>query len=493
MPFVIKVSEDNAVQYSPDQSTFYQLHPEFDKSFQTDTTTYEPIIIDPKEEVNLESISIHHCHTVIVKDRTYNNFFMLHVSPQALRRPYDSANKLAGKVVSTGMFGMFYMDFDASLTNSKKPAYIDLDPYYYGSKEIGTHPDSELEVIVVVNAEHWNLQKVRKEILETLQARIPGKIVKSNVIINKALDHAYYYSIVFAPKSESLTVISTNGLYTEPYKNAFDNNVHQYTDEILPEETQMELRSQLNSLQGEAQKITQSILESLAPYGTIEQFVLKPSHELSSLMQGKRTELEKIIKGIEAVMSGSKNPVINLGSPTLYETYKQLGFLHLFAGNYEQSVSYFSKVTLYAANMRKAEFDEDKSRYATLTGAIYERLGNLEQAYIFYKDALLGCYYMERLDADLRFARVASQLKGKEVEALEAIIDAKNIFLDLIERVENQSPPKKEEILNALKIRGAACDDQLNSLKEHLIEHHHESPLLQQEFDKHFALSTYTI
>ncbi|WP_392538219.1 tetratricopeptide repeat protein [Legionella sp. 227] len=493
MPFVIKVSEDNAVQYSPDQSTFYRLHPEFDKSFQTDTTTYEPIIIDPKEEVILESIGIHHCHTVIVKDRTHNNFFMLHVSPQALRRPYDPVNKLAGTVVSTGMYGMFSMNFDASLTNSKKPAYIDLDPHYYGSKAIGTHPDSELEVIVVVNAEYWNVKKVQQEILETLQERIPGKVVKSNVIINNALEHAYYYSTAFDPKSESLTVISRNGLYTEPYKNAFDNNVHQYTDDILPEDKQMELRSQLKSLQDEAQKISQSILESIDPYGTIEQFVLKPSNELSSLMQDKRTELEKIIKGIEAVMSESKNPVLNLGSPTLYETYKQLGFLHLFAGNYEQSVSYFSKVALYAANMSKAEFDDDKSRYAALTGAIYERLGDLEQAYIFYKDALLGCYYRERLDADLRFARVASQLKGKEVEALEAIIHAKNIFIDLIDRVENQSPPKKEEILNALKIRGAVCDTQLSSLKEHLIEHHHESPELQQEFDKHFALSTYTI
>ncbi|WP_454782193.1 hypothetical protein [Legionella sp. WA2022007384] len=490
MPKFVSVSEDDAVQYSPNQSTYYELHPQFDKTFQSYKTPYESTKIDPKEQVVLKSKGIHHCHTVIIKDRTYNSYFMLHVSPQSLRRPYDPVNKEVGTLMNTSGFGLFSMDSDTAMTNSKKPAYIDLDPYYFDGK-LGTHPDSELEVIVVANHEYWNTEKVQQNILKTLQERVPGKISKSNVIINEALQHAYYYSVAFDPKSESLTVISDNGLYTEPYEKAFDNNVHQYANEMLPAEKQTELKNNLKDLRNQAVGILEPLFGALSPYDGLEQLVLNPPHNFIELARGQRTQIESLINKMESVISESKNPVINLGSPALYDTYKQLGLLYVCAENYSKSAFYFSKAADYATSMQKAEYEDDKLFFSTLAGAACERSGDLNNAYAYYKNAsFLFLGYVKRADANINIARVASQIKGKELKALEAVIEAKESLDEAINQVKEEVFPEKEKTLEALNLRLARCDDLLHSLQNVLIEHRHENEELQHEYDKLFALST---
>ncbi len=494
MPTYIHVSEDDAVQYSPSQSVYYELHPKFDKKFHAYKSSYEPTTIDPKEEIVLKSTGVHHCHTVIVRDRTYNNYFLLHVSPQALRRPYDPVNKEVGTAVSTSGLGMFFMDSDIAMTNAKKPAYIDLDPYYYNSELIGTHANSELEVIVVANNEYWNVEEVQVKILSTLQERVPGKIVKSNVIINDALKHAYYYSVAFNPKSDSLTVISNNGLYTEPYENAFDNNIHKYAYEALSAEKQWELKQRLRDLQTQSDKIVGELLRVSPPHEPFEHLVFNPSNEFVKLAQDNRITIEELINGMESVISESKNPVMNLGSPALYDAYKNLGLLHLCAGNYDKSGFYLSKTADYATNISKAEFDEDKVFFSTLAGAVLERSGNLENAYSYYKEAtnsFLG--YVNQADTQMNFARIASQIKGKEVEALNAVIEAKKNLDEVIKRVKQGQSPEQEKILKILNSRQTACDGLLHSLQDVLIEHRHEDEELQHEYDKRFALSTVTL
>ncbi|RUR23731.1 hypothetical protein ELY20_06895 [Legionella qingyii] len=493
MPTFIQVSEDDAVQYSPSQLAYYALHPKFDKKFHA-YATYEPTKIAPKEEIVLKSTGVHHCHTVIVRDRTYNNYFMLHVSPQALRRPYNPVNKEVGTAVSTSGFGLFFMDSDIALTNVKKPAYIDLDPYYYNSELIGTHSNSELEVIVVANNEHWNIENVQEKILTTLQERIPGKLVKSNVIINEALNHAYYYSVAFNPESETLTVISNNGLYTESYENAFNNNINKYAHEKLPEEKQMKLKEKLRDLKTQSDKFLGKLLRAIDSREPLEYLVLNPSHDFIKFTQDNRIEIEELINGMESVISESKNPVLNLGSPALYDAYKNLGLLHLGARNYDKSAFYFSRAADYATSMSKAEFDEDKVFFSTLAGAAFERNGDLEKAYPYYKEAtnsFLG--YVNQADAQISFARIASQIKGNEVEALNVVIKAKRNLNTVIKQVEQGQPPEQQKILKILNLRITACDNLLHSLQNVLIEHRHEDDVLQHEYDKLFALSTVTL
>lgn len=89
----------------------------------------------------------------------------------------------------------------------------------------------------------------------------------------------------------------------------------------------------------------------------------------------------------------------------------------------------------------------------------------------------------------MRCARIASQIPGKDVKALESVLNARETLLKLIEQVEKHSPPQKEKILQALNSRGVMCHDLLDSLQEYLIEHRHESPVLQQEYDRNFAIS----
>ncbi|KTD76304.1 hypothetical protein [Legionella waltersii] len=489
MPIILKVSEDNAIQFSPSQATYYELNPRFNNAFPVPKTAYTTSETDPNEEVLLKSKGIHHCHTVIVRDKKYNNYFILHVSPQALRRPYDSVTKIAGTATSLFGYGMFSMDFDTSMTNSKKPAYIDLDPYYYDNAAIGTHIDSELEVIVVVNDEHWSKELAEMEILATFKARVPGNVVKSNIIVNKALEHAYYYSVQFDPKSENVTIHSNNGIYSESYDHAFENNVNRYAHDVLPLEKQMALRNALSDLISQAQVELETIFARLKPYDALEQLVLNPSKELQ-LTPSKKVKLETLINAIEALIMESKNPVLNLGSPNLYKCYKKLGLLYLLTESYEKSAFYLSKAADYAVNMKKAEFHDDLKFYSILAGAVYERDGCPEKAYYYYNEA--SAFYsgvLDEFDENLSRARIASQIPGKEIEALNALFKAKSVLPSLMKRAEELPSPQKDEILQALDLRHTACGHLLDSLKECLIEHRHESAEFQQEYDKLFGLA----
>lgn len=488
MPLTIYIEENNAVQFSPAHSKYYNLNPLFDET-QSNGKPYLSVEINEDEPVILRSKGIHHCHTIIVRDIKTHNYFTLHVSPQALRRPYDPNLKKAGKVASSG-FAFFDTSMDDGLTNISKPAYIDLDPYYYDTADIGTHNDSELEIIIVVNNEHWNEEKVKEEIVSIFQQRVPGKIVKSNVIVNEALDHAYYYDVEFNPQTDSLTLISRNGLYTELYDNAFYNNKHKYADQLLPKEQQIELRAQLNGQLEQSKRILQSLFKCMSSDRSIEQLMLNPPQSVVEFCKDKNNEILQSISVIEDLIRQSKFPVIDLGSPLLYESYKLLGILYSTIGNYDLAVLYLSKGADYAMSMRKAEYDEDKFLYCALAGAAYERSGDIESAYSYYKEGRYGMVPpIDEIDATLRLSRVASQMKGKELESLENALDAKQKLKELTLKIQNYQFPEKETFIQMLNKREIICQNQIDALKDHLVDYRHHSDALQQEYDNHYGIT----
>lgn len=472
MPLTILVKEDAAIQYSPRNATYYRLMPYCDERIVgMAEKSYQKIAINKNEEVLLRSQGLHHCHTIVVRDRIYNNYFMMHVSPQALRRPYDETLKKAGRSAGLENWKMLALDFDTLLTNVKKPAYIDLDPYYYDSADIGTHKDSELELVIVVTDEHWLEHTIKDEILATLQHRIPGTVVKTNIIMTMALEHAYYYDVEFNPKTDSLTVISRNGLYHEPYKNAFENNKHCLLQYQRSAAQQYQLRTQLCDLLQEGKTIQASFFKLLSRDISLDQLILNLPANTGHL-HAERDTLVQLLKKIDALIQQSKVPVMDLGSANLYQAYKLLGIFHALLGNYTVAAESFAAVADYATNMGRAEYDDDKLMYSSFAGAAFERIGTIQQAYHYYKIGITMGLYLDNIDALLRFSRIASQIEGKEAEALEHALRAKDDLEQLTQQLEHEASPLLQSISQMLERREGYCKLQIDNLRDYLAENH---------------------
>ncbi|MDR3502693.1 MAG: hypothetical protein P4L79_08935 [Legionella sp.] len=492
MPVIVLVREDEAIQYTPGQKKYYKLKPHYDSQL-TDASesAYQEIGFESEEPVILYAQNIHHCHTVIVKDRTYNNYFMLHVSAQSLRKPYDS--KKTSLTIDLGHFGIFGSE-ESLFTNLRKPAYIDLDPSYYKDIELGTHPDSKLDVIIVVNSQHWNEGIVQTDILKILKERVCGTINNTNIIINQALEHAYYYNVEFNPQTEELTVLSRNGWYSEPYGNAFTNNQHRLITQQLPPEKQFELRASVLALLSKENPVNDFIFKILASDITIDQLILDPPTKMVLFRKRNSEMLSALINEFEVLIQQAITPVLDLESPLLYKSYQRLALLYTTSGNYERAADYFACVTDYAENMHRAEYDTDKLIYSTFGGAAFEFIGNLQQAYTYYKYT----YYekpvdeehsIDEIDAKIRLARVAAQIVGQELEALEYTVTAKHALQILIDEVQKDESPDKEELLLMLDKRLIACQIQIDNLESYLIEHHVNNPLLQIEYEARFVVA----
>ncbi|WP_133137792.1 hypothetical protein [Legionella rowbothamii] len=490
MPLIVSVREDEAIQYTPAQAKYYKLKPHYDSQL-TDASepAYREISFESEESVILCAETIHHCHTVIIKDRTHNNYFMLHVSPQSLRKPYDS--KKSSFTLDLGHFGIFGSE-EALFTHLRKPAYIDLDPHYYKDIELGTHENSQLDVIIVVNSQHWNESIVETNILQILKERIPGTINNTNIIINQALEHAYYYNVEFNPQTEELTVRSRNGWYSEPYANAFTNNQHSFVAQQLPQERQLELRTSLLELLSKQNAVNDFLFNMLASDITIDQLVLDPPTKMVLFRKRNNETLHVLITEIEKVLKQTITPVLDLESPLLYKTYKRLAILYATLGNYECAAVYFARVSDYAENMRRAEYDADKQIYSIFSGAAFESVGNLQQAYTYYNFT----YYekpveeehsIDEIDAKIRMARVAAQIKGLELEALEYAVGAKHALQLLIDEVQKDDSPDKEELMLMLDRRLSACQIQIDNLESYLIDNHEKNRLLELEYEARFG------
>lgn len=491
MPVIVPVREDEAIQYTPGQTKYYKLKPHYDSQL-TDASepAYREISFQPEEPVILCAETIHHCHTVIIKDRTYNNYFMLHVSPQSLRKPYDS--KKASLTIDLGHFGIFGSE-EALFTNLRKPAYIDLDPHYYKDIELGLREDSQLDVIIVVNSQHWSESIVQTDILKILKERTRGIINNTNIIINQALEHAYYYNVEFNPQTEELTVRSRNGWYSEPYNNAFTNNQHRLIAQQLPQERQLELRTSLLALLSKENSVNDFLFNMLASDITIDQLVLDPPTKMVLFRKRNNETLNVLINEFEIHFQQTITPVLDLESPLLYKSYQRLALLYATLGNYERAAGYFARVSDYAENMRRAEYDTDKLIYSIFSGAAYEYIGNLQQAYTYYKYT----YYekpvdeehsIDEIDAKIRLARVAAQISGQELEALGYAVAAKHALQLLIDEVHRDDSPDKEELMLMLGRRLSACQIQIDNLERYLIEEHENNPLLELEYEARFGL-----
>lgn len=473
MPITIYVREDDAIQYSPSQAKYYRLKPHFDKQMVgTMEPSYTEEALVTGEPVLLCAQNIHHCHTVIIKDRTYDNYFMLHVSPQSLRKPYDAITRKTFFASGLGQFGLFGMDMDTLFTDLKKPAYIDLDPYYYKDMELGTRHDSQLEVIIVANNVHWNEEEVQANILKVVQERVAGVVVRHNIIINAALEHAYYYDVEFNPQTEVLTVLSRNGWYSEPYERAFKNNQHRFAEQQLPVEHQFALRLRLTALLGEGQELQEHLFKLLAKDITLDQLILSPAASVIAFYKRKHDELVLLSKEIEGLIQQTNVPVFDLGSPLLYQSYRLMGLLQVALNNDTASVEYFIMAANYASAMRKAEYDNDKITYSIFAGAASERIGNMQQAYVYYKISAEQEYDLDGIDAKLRLARVAAKIEGKELEALESAIKAQEELLILMAEFQQDEFPDKKFILHMIERRQKDCQKQIDSLAEHYPQLH---------------------
>jgi hypothetical protein len=491
MPVIVPVREDEAIQYTPGQTKYYKLKPHYDSQL-TDASepAYREVSFEPEEPVILCAETIHHCHTVIIKDRTYNNYFMLHVSPQSLRKPYDS--KKASLTIDLGHFGIFGSE-ESLFTNLRKPAYIDLDPHYYKDIALGTQEDSQLDVIIVANSQHWNEHLVQTGILKILKERVRGTINNTNIIINQALEHAYYYNVEFNPQTEELTVRSRNGWYSEPYGNALTNNQHRFLTQQLPQEQQRELRTSVLALLSKENSMKDFLFNMLASDITIDQIVLDPPTKLVLFRKRNSETLNALINELETLLQQTITPVLDLESPLLYKAYQRLALLYASFGNYERAADYFARVSDYAENMRRAEYDTDKLIYSIFSGAAFEYIGNPPQAYTYYKYTYYAKpvgeeHSIDEIDAKIRLARVAAQISGKELEALEYAVAAKHALRLLTDEVQTDDAPDKEELMLMLDRRLSACQIQIDNLESYLIENHENNPLLELEYEARFGL-----
>ncbi len=487
MPVIILVREDEAIQYTPGQTKYYLLKPHYNSQItNASEPAYQGVDFKPEGPVILCAQNIHHCHTVIVKDRTYNNYFMLHVSPQSLRKPYASKN--VSLTIDLGHFGIFGSE-DTFFTNLRKPAYIDLAPHHYKDIDLGTHEDSQLDVIIVVNNQHWNESIVQADILKVLKERIPGTINNTNIIINEALGHAYYYNVEFNPETEELTVQSRNGWYSEPYPNAFTNNQHRLMEQQLPKERQFELRNSLLALLSKENTANDFLFKVLASDITIDELITNPPTKVTLFRKRNNEVLRSLINELEELIQQTITPVLDLESPLLYKAYQRLALLHATMGTYEDAANYFAQVTDYAENMHRAEYDDDKLIYSIFSGATFESIGNLHQAYTYYKYS----YYeksvdeehsVDEIDARIRLARVAAQLSGQELEALRYAITAKHALRVLIDAVQRDEPLEKEALMLMLERRLVECQIQIDILEPYLTIHHEDDPLFQAEYEE---------
>ncbi|OAI48340.1 hypothetical protein AYO45_05125 [Gammaproteobacteria bacterium SCGC AG-212-F23] len=126
--------------------------------------------------LEIVSINIKTCHTVIIKKTTAPIYWMMHVSPQASRRGYDTQTKTAidkqspptemdiieasGMVASDnyGALGLGHLTTKRPLPqrsrdmtdNNIRPAYIEVDSSYYPNNPgIGLKAEDEIDVYVV--------------------------------------------------------------------------------------------------------------------------------------------------------------------------------------------------------------------------------------------------------------------------------------------------------------------------------------------------------
>lgn len=494
MPVIVPVREDDAIQYTLGQTKYYQLKPHFDQQL-TDVSepAYREVSFEPEEPVILCAQTIHHCHTVIIKDRIYNNYFMLHVSPQSLRKSYDATSKKAFNTTGLGYFGLFSSE-DGLFTSLRKPAYIDLDPHHYKDIALGTHDDSQLDVIIVVNSQHWNEPLVQTDILKVIKERVPGTIKHTNIIMNQALEHAYYYNVEFNPQTETLTVLSRNGWYSEPYDNAFTNNQHRLVTQQLPREKQLELRTSLLALLTKEHTLDDFLFKMLASDITIDELILSPPTKMVLFRERNSGALSVLINEFEMLIQQAITPVLDLESPLLYKAYQRLALLQATLGNYEQAAIYFACVTDYAENMRRAEYDDDKHIYSIFAGAAFEAGGNFHQAYTYYKYTYYEkpvdeVHSIDEIDAKIRLAQVAVQINGQELQALEYAVNAKHAIQVSIDEVQRDESPDRAELVTMLDRRLSICQTHIDNLESYLIEHHENDPLLQKEYAAHLGLT----
>lgn len=343
-----------------------------------------------------------------------------------------------------------------------------------------------------MNSQHWNEHLVQTDILKILKERIRGTINNTNIIINHALEHAYYYNVEFNTQTEGLTVRSRNGWYSEPYNNAFTNNEHCLITQQLSKERQFELRTSILAFLSKVNSTHDSLFNVLASDITIDQLVLDPPTKMVLFRKRNSETLSILINELETHLQQAITPVLDLESPLLYKVYQCLGLLYATLGNYECTAFYFAQVSDYAGNMHRAEYDHDKFTYSIFCGAAFESIGNLLQAYKYYK-----CTYYEKsvdeehsideIDTKIRLARVAAQICGKEIEALEYAIKAKHALQLLISEVQNDDSPDKEELILMLDRRLTACQMQIDILESYLLAHHENNTLSHIEYEEHFA------
>ena len=159
----IPVPQDQAVKYScspGERECYYTLNPCYEgMPSESKEATHSCILLpehEEKEPVVLVSTDVHACHIVIVRDIINNFCFMLHVSAQSFRHPYDPINRQAtplapplGLAFFTGS-GSFAMDefTDFGASNVRKPAYVDCDGRNYTDSTIGIPKNAQLEIIV---------------------------------------------------------------------------------------------------------------------------------------------------------------------------------------------------------------------------------------------------------------------------------------------------------------------------------------------------------
>ncbi|MFJ1269746.1 hypothetical protein ACD661_14370 [Legionella lytica] len=490
MPVIVPVREDEAIQYTPGQAKYYKLKPHYDSQLiEATEPTYQEISFEPEEPVILRAETIHHCHTVIIKDHTYNNYFMLHVSPQSLRKPYDA--KKTSLTIDLGYFGIFGSE-DTLFTSLRKPAYIDLDPSYYKDNKLGTHEDSQLDVIIVVNSQHWSEHLVHTDILKVLKERIKGTVNNTNIIVNQALEHAYYYNVEFNPRTEELSVCSRNGWYSEPYGNAFTNNQHSLITQQLPKVRQLELRASVLAFLSKVNTTYDFLFNMLASDITIDQLVIDPPTKMVLFRKRNNEMLSALISELETLLQQATTPVLDLESPLLYKVYQCLGLLYATLESHERTAFYFALVSDYAGNMHRAEYDDDKATYSIFCGAAFEAMGNLQQAYTYYKytyyeKSFDEPYSIDEIDAKIRLARVAAQISGKESEALEYAVIAKRALRTLNDEVRKEESPEQEELLGMLDKRFTTCQILIDTLESYLQGHYGNHPLLQMEYEERFT------